>query len=246
MRDRVLIATGIFLAATGVGVWVGTGAGLGPLAEPARDIGPSALPAIGIPVGAGIALLALGIWRVVSTNRADASEPGEAMLGITAAGAAVLLVAGVLADKVSPMGAALVLILGMGSLLALHRALREVSKADGLAFESHWGGLAGGMGGWRLSAASVTFLVTIILIGAAIAAALGADPKAGAREPHANSQTNVTAPSAPTLNRAGAAGGVAFGGGDTRGGGASDTVSASPPSAAGPAAIEAGHTNRSR
>src|SRR5207302_27087 len=48
----------------------------------------------------------------------------------------------------------LLLVCAIVTLIMALYAAEAVSKADGIAFDSHWGGLGGGLGGFRISAAA--------------------------------------------------------------------------------------------
>lgn len=59
-------------------------------------------------------------------------------------------------------------IAGAALLIAMFRAL---SQGDRFEIESHWGGLGGGLGGWRVSKPLVFLLAVLAIIGMAALAA---------------------------------------------------------------------------
>jgi hypothetical protein len=56
-----------------------------------------------------------------------------------------------------------------GALIALSRVFRLIEDGGPIEIESNWGGLGGGLGGWRLSAAAALVLVTLAFAGGAFA-----------------------------------------------------------------------------
>ncbi|MEE4455215.1 hypothetical protein [Novosphingobium resinovorum] len=62
-------------------------------------------------------------------------------------------------------------------------ALDAIERGSSLGFESHWGGLGGGSGGWRLSPATGAALLALSFTGAAIAVGFGSINKTSADAP---------------------------------------------------------------
>ena len=93
-----------------------------------------------------------------------------------------------------------VLTLGFGVLFASvalvfsARLIRSLDNGDYLGVESHWGGLGGGVGGWRIST-PVIYLVCVVSFGALAAVSMRQYPNPGP-----SAQAN--APAKPTVNPA--------------------------------------------
>lgn len=64
----------------------------------------------------------------------------------------------------SPQSVALILV-GLVLLILLWVFFRALNQGEGVAIESHWGGLGGGIGGWRLSAPLIYLLGIVFLLG---------------------------------------------------------------------------------
>ena len=89
---------------------------------------------------------------------------------------AVLLLGGGLVaawwvGELDPSRAALLGISGSIALVAAVFTIESLARGEGLQFDSHWGGLGGGMGGWRLSSSLVLVVVAMIFLAATFAAA---------------------------------------------------------------------------
>jgi hypothetical protein len=80
----------------------------------------------------------------------------------------VVLVGMALGDIKGAYGAGAILA-GAGALIALSRVFRLTEEGGPIEIESNWGGLGGGLGGWRLSAAAALVLVTLAFAGGAFA-----------------------------------------------------------------------------
>ena len=91
----------------------------------------------------------------------------------------IAIVAGLLATvavahgQVPAINAALAYILGMTALIAGIRCTDALGRGESLGVESHWGGLGGSSGGWRLLPATGLAVLTLSFAGAAIAVAVG-------------------------------------------------------------------------
>lgn len=233
MRIGSAIAAGGIFAAAGIIAWIIVASGSGPVFGLSETVVRAALPLIGLPVGAGLVILVQAGFRAGGLESAEGAKGVEPMLVAAAAGATVLLAIGTVTDRISPLGAALVLMLGTGALMALSRALRDLAETQGVAFESHWGGLAGGMGGWRLSSASVTLLLTIILVGAVVGAAMTTDGGSGGAGGNSPSNGSGGGGNKVDSSGSGTGGNISGGGGSFGGGGAGSTVPPAPGTAGG-------------
>lgn len=101
----------------------------------------------------------------------------------------------------TPLKAALVIALASAALVSGHRCLEALGRGEAIGIESHWGGLGGGAGGWRLLPATAMFFLSLSFISAAIIVALAepaavhASPEKPRPEPGA---TNAPADNAST------------------------------------------------
>lgn len=75
------------------------------------------------------------------------------------------------AAEVPPLRLALVGISGSITLTASIFLIESLARGEGLQFDSHWGGLGGGMGGWRASPNATLTLFALIFLAATFAAA---------------------------------------------------------------------------
>lgn len=118
--------------------------------------------------GAACAVLLLAM---LSFSWRDATRTTNAGWGasVAIAAAAVLLIGGAIAGTVKPLPAALVLILGSATLLLALAAAERLKAGDGVEFNSHWGGLGGSLGGWKISSTTILLLLALIFLGAVIA-----------------------------------------------------------------------------
>jgi hypothetical protein len=89
-------------------------------------------------------------------------------LGIAIAGG--LLLAGVLTDDAKPVPAALILLLGAGALFTIIAAAERLIAGSEVEVSSHWGGLGGSLGGWRISQTAILLLLALILVSATVMA----------------------------------------------------------------------------
>jgi hypothetical protein len=84
---------------------------------------------------------------------------------------------------------------------AIVTALKAAKALDSeyFEFETSWGGLGGGLGGWRLSRVTVLVLIAIVFAGAAVATILPSSERstdlAARREPTAGAEVTVRIPS---------------------------------------------------
>lgn len=87
-----------------------------------------------------------------------------------------VIVAGLVNHQIQPLNAAMAIIFGGVTLLVGAHALEALRTEDGAGLESHWGGLGGGLGGWRLSRAAVLSLLIPLLVATTLVASI-ADPQ---------------------------------------------------------------------
>jgi hypothetical protein len=105
--------------------------------------------------------------------------------------AAVMAVAAIRGDQLSFGRAILIVILGSMALVAAAAALERFRKGEDVELESNWGGLGGGLGGWRVSSVTCLSLLAVIFAASAVVAT------AKATAPPAN-QTSPQPAAAPS------------------------------------------------
>jgi hypothetical protein len=127
-----------------------------------------AIPIFG--VTAALLLLALVI-AATSTYAPEESTRGRDVTALVACTAA-LLIAGVVFRGADPIAAALVLLLGTGAVMLAVIGGEQLRDAKAIELSSHWGGLGGALGGWRLSPVTATVLLALIFLGATVAAGI--------------------------------------------------------------------------
>jgi hypothetical protein len=183
-----------------------------------------ALPAIGLAAGLALGVAAVLVGRATRGGRAGTAadgppsaasgpvEAGEAegpvripsdrvtiVLGIAFAGIVALLYVAVAQEQIKALPAALVLICGTLTLLAGSYALDGLVRGDAIEISSHWGGLGGGLGGWRLSPISTLLLLALVFLGATIAAGIERAqlPGGSANESTSNTTANAARETPP-------------------------------------------------
>ena len=82
----------------------------------------------------------------------------------------ILLIAGVLDGEVQPMRAALMLLLGGGALFTILVVVDRLAAGSEVEVSSHWGGLGGSLGGWRISQTAILLILALLLVSATLAA----------------------------------------------------------------------------
>jgi hypothetical protein len=103
---------------------------------------------------------------------ADAFRPAERwqpvawIAGAAAAGAAGLIAYSAWYQMISLTSAASLVTLATALSISSVLFVRGIEHDGHLSFESHWGGLGGGLGGWRISSSVVFLLTTAILLAA--------------------------------------------------------------------------------
>lgn len=104
---------------------------------------------------------------------------------------AVMATAAVQTDQLSFSQALLVVLLGSVALVAAGSAISRFQKGDRVELESHWGGLGGGLGGWRVSAVTMLSLLALMFAGSAVVAVRAAKGIAAPPLPTAGSAQQV-------------------------------------------------------
>ena len=64
----------------------------------------------------------------------------------------------------APFRSVLLILAGLVLLIFISALVRSLSRGENVSVESHWGGLGGGIAGWRLSAPLVYLLVIVFLL----------------------------------------------------------------------------------
>jgi hypothetical protein len=82
---------------------------------------------------------------------------------------------GVFRQTLTPSRAAYLIMLVAVFTTSFVLFIRSMEKENRLAIESNWGGLGGGLGGWRVSS-TLTFLLTSVALFALLVTAISADP----------------------------------------------------------------------
>jgi hypothetical protein len=142
-------------------------------------------PAWSVPFfGLWAALVVLMLWLRNRVSRYEegtygAPQPRDSAffaIGVAAWGMAGLLALGVTRGTLEALPAALALACATGALIATTFALDALRRGEGIGISSHWGGLGGGIGGWRVTpAASATLLALVFLAATLTIGARGGD-----------------------------------------------------------------------
>lgn len=207
------IPAGVLTAAAGLlvlglALWLGLGFSpnvpVGYAAVSYRVLAPAAtLPFIGVLVGASAATLYFSVRATLRSLReamGATRTPGAPhlldrfapLLGGAIIGAALLLIAAVEAEQIDAVRATLVLTLGVLTLLSAGYLLEDLARGNAIRIDSHWGGLGGSLGGWRVSQTLTLFLITLIFLGSMLAVA------SGGAEGESTSTTSARTPLHPT------------------------------------------------
>lgn len=169
--NRLLIGLGV-AAALLAAVVLAVGSQL-PLPDvKVSDLNPSNLLWVaGVVAGVGL-VAALGLISTLSTAMLRTALMTSLVLGLTG-----LLVAGIQAGTLQAPAAAVILILGTIMLPVTFATLDALAEDEGVRFDTHWGGLGGSLGGWRLSRAATLILLLLALGGAVVGASMGLAPE---------------------------------------------------------------------
>lgn len=109
--------------------------------------------------------------------------------------AALLIVAG-LSDQLEWRPSAVALLLATGAVFATTRAVDMLWRGEAFELQSLWGGLGGGLGGWRLSPVAGVAIVALAMVGATVAVTLTEKPNGTNRDPKSpgSEQSSGSAP----------------------------------------------------
>lgn len=96
------------------------------------------------------------------------------------AGAALVALAVWAADagRLPAAQAVLLVVLGALAVASFGMFIHSLGGGDGVGVESHWGGIGGGVGGWRVTTPLIFLLLTIFFAGLLTASVQFADPPA--------------------------------------------------------------------
>jgi len=118
-----------------------------------------------------------------------------------------LVALGVWNNLIDPVRGVLLAILAIGGAASLLRAVRAL-PSDPIQVESNWGGLGGGIGGWRVSGPLAPLVIGLACVGAAVAIVAGLPPPRaeppGGQKPGA--AAGATPPAKPPASGAAAQG----------------------------------------
>lgn len=105
-----------------------------------------------------------------------ATAVSDHLRAVFGAAAIVALLVGLLwavrLNQIPPFKAGLIGFLGAITLWLAMACYALIRRNNGLTFESHWGGLGGGLGGWRASPALVVAILTLLFASATVGVAL--------------------------------------------------------------------------
>jgi hypothetical protein len=152
-----------------------------PLLGPNRGLPGFVAPLPGLFLGLGLGALLPTVFTNLTTpgavsappqggqaeeaDRAALSPLSIAVVVATAAAMAIAVLAGVRSGDLPVSRAILTLVCGALTLLVAIYAMEAIRTGEGLIVESHWGGLGGGLGGWRASASAVLVVLLLLLLG---------------------------------------------------------------------------------
>ena len=86
---------------------------------------------------------------------------------------AIVGLVGALTRQIDFVHVMLLLVLGSAALVATLRVVDRLHRGELIELQSHWGGLGGAIGGWRLSPVTGLLLVALVLVGGAIGVGVG-------------------------------------------------------------------------
>lgn len=149
-------------------------------ADPSASIVASALqylPLFGAFVG-GMAFAGILFWL---TRRIRILPPWTIVAVVCLA---IIGLVGAFARQIDFVQAMLIVLLGSAALVAMVQAIDRLQRGESIELQSHWGGLGGALGGWRLSPVTSLLVLALVLAGGAIGVGVGnkkgePDSKAG-------------------------------------------------------------------
>lgn len=158
------------------------------------------LLAPGLLLGLGLTFLQSVGRRPEDTAALDLAT-ARVLFAATVIAAAGALMWGVTREHLDPLRAVLVLICGVVALTVAFAVVRRLSEPGAaVTFDNHWGGLGGGLGGWRVSGLGVLVVLLVIFASGTISVGVW-DPKHKDEPPPP--PTDPAQPSNP-VNNAGA------------------------------------------
>lgn len=156
------------------------------------------VPLLAIPLPAFIVGVAVALVGVVlyETRRGADRRARRLMSWRLGAVALITILAGVITSldvavethELHGVRATLVSLFAGLSVISAFYALEGIRTEHGISLESSWGGLGGGLGGWRLSGAGAATLLTLILCGGTVAIAVSVDSSPPAPDKGASSK----------------------------------------------------------
>ena len=186
MTRHLLTCVGLAIALIGAGLLVAVGSSVGMVRMPfgggAGVPGAAVLAAAFVATAAGSAL-SIAALRQVSFELYDVIGFSMAALLV------VLLLTGVALREIAAPRA---ILLGLSVVAASVAVMRLISRLgdEPIELQTNWGGLGGGLGGWRLSGTAVLLVVALSFGGAAIG--IGLAPQAGGAAEVLASERSVT------------------------------------------------------
>ena len=165
----------------------------------------------GFAVPTAAALLAAGIcggglvWGFATPTLGTEQKRAiayAAILPLVLATATLLLAAAVASGSIGPAKAALVLVLATLATLAGIRCFDQLAEGGQIGIESHWGGLGGSSGGWRLLPPTGLAILALSFAGGALALAVAepADKTSNATDPADTANEAASANEADAAN----------------------------------------------
>ncbi|WP_416896262.1 MAG: hypothetical protein ACMVY4_12010 [Minwuia sp.] len=111
----------------------------------------------------------------------------HALMVLVAAAYVLLIFIALVLDKLSGASSAVALLLGGLALGSFWVFVWLLLRGEPVGIESHWGGIGGGVGGWRVTAPLV-FLLLTLFFGGATAAVVAVDAAKPAAAPDSQKQ----------------------------------------------------------
>lgn len=197
-RLNAALAIGLVLAIAAVLVGPTGSTTLSPLVLLPSFALPSFLLILGGAVAGGALVFAFRPGPAEAADRRSLAGVAIVTLVVLMFGLLMIMAATAKTSPLPPVRAGLIFLCGTLALLAGLRTIRLLGSGESIQFETNWGGIGGGMGGWRLSPAAAFAFLAIVFASATVAVALAvsAPPAAKAPEPGAAPPAKA-APGAP-------------------------------------------------
>lgn len=106
--------------------------------------------------------------RETQTEEA-APDSALPLVGVAVVALAVLALVAVDKGKLGPAPAALLLVCGTLTMIVALQAVAALRDGDEIGLSSQWGGLGGGLGGWKISPVTTLLLIMLVFLGIAVA-----------------------------------------------------------------------------